>query len=128
MLDIADTLTEKLSALLEYVQAKGEAADGFITEQAPLVAREIVAWSFWSSVATAIAFFALAMIFVGLAARCYRFAVKEDSENVIFCAFVMFAISLMLLFLAGWYAANVVKAGVAPRIVVIEYLNQQIKK
>jgi hypothetical protein len=39
----------KLSALLDYIGTTAKDADGFVRQQTPLVAQEIVSWEFWLS-------------------------------------------------------------------------------
>lgn len=139
-----DELTNKLNEsgleLLEWMKGAAEKGGDFVAEQAPLLATEIVAWHFWSSVfiatvavVAAVAMFACSVCFYRWS-RCKKWysdpEVPIDGDckeyhlapSGILCALSLFA----LLVVAVPCAYEAVKASVAPRIVLIEYAGKAL--
>lgn len=121
---ITPELQQRLITLLDYVGDKAKAAEGFAIEQAPLVAREIVAWQFWSSIFLIFLFVMLGAVAWSIAVYCWR--TRNDWFDPDFAAMVacFAAVAGIALPLAGGgtngYIA--VKATVAPRLVIIDYI------
>jgi hypothetical protein len=121
----ADTQT-RLNALLDYVGTTAKDADGFVREQAPMVAQEIVAWKFGVGVAqlsfgvVLIVVWVMALITV-LREEKKPFADRNEMVSVPCGMFlVMGGVFMCILTVGGIY--DTLRASVAPRLVVIDYI------
>jgi len=123
---------EKLNVLLDWVGETTKSAQGFMLEQAPLVAQEIVAWEFWSSVLAATMFAVGAAMFSKGIQMLWRkdeqgrWAVSDDVARAMPTAFGAMAIVGFVVGVA-FHTAWAVKAQVAPRLVIIEYIGKAVK-
>lgn len=120
------TTTDKLNALLDFVKSGAEKTTDFAAEQAPLIAREIVAWQLWTSL-VGIAF-GLVMLFVVCVclAVCIRNKWKEEPP-VIICGIVGLILGIGVIPVICVNTHKTIKATVAPRLVVIDYLKSEVK-
>lgn len=116
------------SGVLGWLKETAEKGADFVETQAPLLANEIVAWHFWSCVTQAVMFASIATA----AAFGVRWAfkvfetTKEGHPRFGFAIVVMIVSTVCLIvppiaFSIASYEA--VKAAVAPRIVIIQYLS-----
>lgn len=117
--------------LINWLKDAAESAGEFVQREAPLVANEIVAWHFWSSVG-GIAFCSLAAslawgvagwFFLRWKAFGYELRDGQKGEG---CGILFFALTLtgFAIFLPGlgFNGYEAIKAKVAPRVVIIEYI------
>ncbi len=122
---------QQLAELLEFVKTTAEESKGFVVQEAPLLAQEIVAWEFWigfASIATWVAF--------SIAISASAFVIHRG-----FCKTtdpgppppLMFScLTLALILVTGSFALiegvpRVVKSSVAPRLVIIEYVGRALR-
>lgn len=121
-------VNEQLAELLAFVKKGAEATTDFAVEQAPLVAREIVAWTFWEALAGC--FFgvlcAAAALWCGKLAR--RWANCRDvGEEIMFPVVGAAAAGIVSVVVLTVNAPNAIKAAVAPRLVIIDYIGKITK-
>jgi hypothetical protein len=121
----ADTQT-RLNALLDYIGTTAKDADGFVREQAPLVAQEIVAWEFWMGLTQAVVGGISLVVVFGLVLRAIRNLHKHGSsispEQCLPHFFVAFVLLMVALPLALCGTPRVIKSTISPRLVVIDYI------
>ena len=119
--------------LLDWLKESGEKGAAFIEREAPLLAQEIVAWYFWSSVfelSLGLCF----MLLVGIALAISLFqiskiAVEEARQAIAFPACIIAALAAAVPGIAvvdGAYCAT--KATVAPRLVILEHITGAVGK
>lgn len=119
-------LNESGAELIDWLRGVAEKGGEFVAEQAPLLAEEIVAWHFWSSVFMAVVLL-LGAAFVFCVSAVIWFKARRvfwddyGPEPVLILPFIV--VSLLLVFAAS-NCYEAVKASVAPRIVLIEYAGQ----
>lgn len=119
-----DQLNERLVSLMDYIGSVAKDADAFARAQLPDVAREIIAWELWRSVfllAPAIAALWLAMLFF----RKGKAVIKSDDPF----AWFFIAVVLAVFGTAGAITsgASAIKAVVAPRLVILDYVKEVMK-
>jgi uncharacterized membrane protein YcjF (UPF0283 family) len=111
--------------LMKWLHEAAENAGEFVQREAPLVANEIVAWSFWSNVVGCVeALIALALM-VSIASWGLRNWKKANYGDSFFAvpSTLGIVLSLLITFLPlSMCLSNAVKAAVAPRVVIIEYI------
>lgn len=125
-----DKVNEQLADLLAFVKAGAEKTTDFAVEQAPLVAREIVAWQFWSALVTVVMAAALLVAIWTFSLRIWRKATEEDksdSDSVVMYWIVVLTVSLVLVIPMLLNFPTVIKSIVAPRLVVIDYIGRLAK-
>lgn len=121
---------QRLLSLVDYLGAAAKDAATFTTEQAPLVARDIVAWELWSNASIAAMLIVLATALVVVARVCWANEKKErNSEGGwAFLCFIALATSFTLACFAFFgYTTDAIKAVVAPRVVILEYVQKAVK-
>lgn len=113
--------------ILDWLKGVAQEGEGFVREQAPLVAQEIVAWEFWGNVAAAaIACFMATAVFVGALLLCRaaeKWADPAAEELCVAISVSVVAIALIascVIVPGSLYGAA--KAAVAPRVVILEYV------
>jgi hypothetical protein len=124
---------DKIADLLNFIAESASDTKGFVLEQAPLVAHEIVAWVFWSNLIYTI--IGLTMVVFGVRVvmkfgRIFANGFKErpnDFPVEIFPMIGGFALILVasLAFLPG--VAPLIKSSVAPRLVLIDEIQRMIR-
>jgi hypothetical protein len=109
--------------LLDWLKTTAERSSEFVEREAPLLANEVVAWHFWSSVflASAILFFSFALL--GFATWLWRMGGKDPRE----CSMIVFLVGLLIWIPAIINGYEAVKASVAPRVVILEYVKGAMK-
>lgn len=125
MTDMSEVTNEQLGQLLKYIGTLAERADGFVVEQAPLLAREIVAWHMWSNTALAAMYFAGFVAGVWMARWLWRFPWEDPIHRPIAALPLVFAVAMATAALDCVHTA--IKAAVAPRLVVLEYVQRAVK-
>lgn len=121
----------KLSALLDYIGSTAKDADGFVREQAPLVAQEIVAWKlgyglFIVGFGTALLVFGVFMIRAVVREAKRPFADQREFVFVGAGIAGMFGVLIgSINFGCGAY--DVLRATVAPRLVILDYVKSVAK-
>ncbi len=130
--DQLERITTHLNTLLEWAGQKGDAAVGLIEREAPLVAHEIVAWYFASSAVWVAVLSPIALFLLIYGIRLFRHATKlgEDkdpkAEDIGVFSLLILALSALLLIPIFINTSCMVKASVAPRLVVIEQVTKLI--
>lgn len=118
-----NTETEKnINELMEWVGSTADQTKGFILEQAPLYAQEVVAWSFWCGV-----FIAVVGLILTIAATAFavwglrrKFGYMSEMPFVIFVVCLIgFAVGVPMM-VGGTLEA--VKAKVSPRVLIVEHV------
>lgn len=127
--------------LLDWLKTTAERSSEFVEREWPLLANEIVAWHFWSSVTAACLFAAISLSMAAIGCVLLRYwlvrpPIDRDSSiaqdtvtegiGVGFCS--LFVAAALIGFMGvspNAYAA--VKASVAPRVVVLEYVKGAVK-
>lgn len=118
-------MNEEMQAkVLEWIERGG----AFVETEAPQLAAEIVAWHFWSSAITAVAFFA-AVVASCLAAhgygRIYDKAKSEELPPPLLAWIIAVLLSAALFLPLGvLFVGESIKATIAPRVVVVESLGK----
>lgn len=115
----------QLEQLLKYIGTLAERADGFVVEQAPLLVREIVAWHMWSNAALAAMCLVGVVVGVGLARWLWRLPGLDPMDRPIAALPLLFAVVMAAVTLDR--ARTAIKAAVAPRLVVLEYVQKAVK-
>lgn len=149
------TTNDRLNDALDFLMRSMQETKDFTMEQAPLVAKEIVAWEFWKSSLAAVACL-VAAVFALLVMR--RVAVmvdrhyasvaeqarerkKSDGRYSLYCDdvdarysgeykqlhWIGVGVAIFLCIPVVINTANAVKAAVAPRLVVLDYVKGSIK-
>lgn len=129
---MSDTTTQdRLDQALGFVLQTAEDAKGFVVEQAPLVAQEIVAWAFARSVfSIACGAFALVcgllMVAVGVR-HMMRHKQIEDSNPLLSMGGPIFGGVLIMMAVGTLHSGvqSLIKVNTAPRLVVIDYIRAQ---
>lgn len=121
-------MKEEIEQSLDKILEWAEAGEGFVLEQGPLVAQEIVAWTFWRGVLIGVPCVAVAVVIVAIGLwRAYLFTKSECEVDRTMGTFFALAIAGVLALGPALGAAetipNAIKAAVAPRLVIIEYLS-----
>lgn len=135
-------VNEQLAELLAFVKKGAEATTDFAVEQAPLVAREIVAWTFWQ----AVVMMAFGVVMLAAAAVCVKIARKvhtneasyyEDfgrrymNDGAVFLIIALCAAAIVTTvggaIQIGTYTPDAIKAVAAPRLVIIDYIGKITK-
>jgi hypothetical protein len=120
----------KTAELIAYLAEQVKTVGDFTAEQAPLVAREIVAWQLWSNVAAA----GLCFVMVIAMLQSTRYAMNltkvlkdEFDRTVVQVAALAFGLILSVALLACAFDASfsAFKAMTAPRVVILEYLTNR---
>lgn len=124
---------ERLNDLMDWVGSTAKATEGFVIEQAPLVAQEIVAWEFWGCIGHASLFLAFAIAGT-LTIRLLWRKDKDgnllvDDEAARFVPSILGGIACVAFVVAAAdYGIHAIKAKVAPRIVIIDYVAGKVGK
>lgn len=135
--ELTNKLNESGAELLDWMKGAAENGGDFVAEQAPLLATEIVAWHFWSSVfcagvgvAFVVLFLIAAFVFFRVATSCTSDQFSDGHPKAVLgviggsaCVLVA-AMILGLAVVGNTYEA--IKASVAPRIVLIEYAGKAL--
>lgn len=126
--------------LLEWLKQTAEKSAEFVEREAPLLATEIVAWHFWASAVWFCGFSVAFLVAATIAARAYRawslqpvmtphYAVPADTITVTY-GFVIgistFLAAVLFMVTVG-FAHDAIKAAVAPRVVILEYVKGAVK-
>lgn len=112
----------KLNELLAFILEGAKDAQAFAGEQLPLAAQEIITYGIWyNSIA------AVSMFFVFLAGLLFAWKLKScDDGDMAPAVFFVCLFDLIPLFVAAEFGLVVIKAIVAPRVYLIEYVSNLI--
>lgn len=147
--------TDRLNDALDFLMRSMQETKDFTMEQAPLVAKEIVAWEFWKSSIAAVAclvaavFALLVMRRVAVMVDSHYASVAERARERVKAAgrypswrdesnskydgeckqlhWIGVGVAIILCIPVFINTANAVKAAVAPRLVVLDYVKGAIK-
>ena len=113
--------TEKnINEAIDWLQQTGGSVQDFAVEQAPLYCRELVAWELWSS-GTAVAIgLVLILVAVRYLYNCRKLSWDGDEAMPDFIGLMCSGCIAMILLLFN--TSPLIKAVVAPRIVIVEHL------
>ena len=122
--------TQNLNEALDWLQATAGQIQNFAEAQTPLYCQEVVAWTFWYGLTFTIFGFLLFVVPFALAYR-YRKDLKEIINGDGFAIGVLVMVAMLLL-VPGFAvvmtnAPHVIKAVVAPRLVIVEHLKGLVK-
>ncbi len=117
--------------LLEYLTAlESLMKDGkdLAIEQAPEVAREIVAYAIVSEVVWMMACASLAAVLIYPCVKVFKWAIKENEIDALPLLLFPLSGAAVLAAVALCHATDAAKAYFAPRLYVIDYLRSEVKK
>lgn len=115
--------------LMDWLKGAAEKSAEFVQREAPLLAGEIVAWHYWSSVYLAVIFgmAAMAVIGIGLSIMVASFKGSGDGDG----CFLGLVIALLGVIVGcagvGDNTYEACKAKVAPRVVILEAIQKASK-
>lgn len=118
--------------LLEWLKQTAARSAEFVEREAPLVANEIVAWHFWSSICGCLFFALLTAFFVAVSYRTWEPAKREINSHgnpapVLACIVASLAAPVCFFVGVSLNATEAIKAKVAPRVVIIQYVKGATK-
>ena len=121
---LKDVTTEALSTILEYTKQSAE----FVKEQAPLIAQEIIKYTICSS----IVYLLLSLLFGFLAIQLLKFGnreLKKDDYSFNGIGSYIAVIIILIFSFVGTivHTEQLIKAVAAPRVLIIEKLQQKIR-
>ena len=125
-------LKKRSLALLDGAEKAGKDLYSFVQEQAPELCDEIVNYGFWSN----LLIWLLCMIIIGLTCL-YTYKIYKNKESrelfesgdsMMLCIMLpmSWSISIVALLVSTFRAGKTIKALVAPRLYVLEYLKDLI--
>lgn len=118
---------DRLNELVGWLADTAKSTEAFVLEQAPDVARQIVAWGLWSSVFWLSVCVPFVMVGLWLLAKAFRTFKNGDPD----CdAFTLIVVGVILCFpIVGVIdnAAQIVKIKVAPKVYLIEAAARMLK-
>lgn len=119
-------LESKLVECLDAVKESASQAGEFARAELPLVAQEYIAWCWWGS-ATGVAFGLLFLILLAVSLFMAVFKTKNSATGEFY--FICALISLMLMVVSLPISTyELIKVSVAPRVVLLEKIDQIINK
>ena len=127
-----DELKDKLIGYLDTLEQVVEDGVDFTSEQASMVAQEIVLWTLWCSASYLLMCIITVFALIMVCKFCWKYTrsweVEEDrfaarATPIIITGVVTIPISLCVIINVG----NLVQAIVAPRLVVIDYIRDIIR-
>lgn len=114
--------------VLGWLKETAEKGVDFVETQTPLLANEIVAWHFWLHLFLAVIFTAMAAGGVTALYWAWKDYLKRGEEFEQIPAWVVGGIMVFLGTVAAPIALHdVIKAAVAPRIVILQYVNGSLR-
>lgn len=121
---------EQLTRALSMMNDAAASGGNFVLEQAPMVARELVAYTLWSSAATALLSGAALVVLYRRGIPAWKKSAEkdryyDDGTGALFFLAVGFVVS-GILFLGNSRAT--IKAVTAPRLVILDYVKDMVKK
>jgi len=128
--------TDRLNDALDFLLRSMQETKDFTMEQAPLVAKEIVAWEFWGGVSNAVIGVLLVLTSVIVIKTVYRRTAQAwsgDSDDMVSAVGGVIVMIVCILVVCGSSVQSVngttsaIKASVAPRLVVLDYVRGAIK-
>lgn len=119
-------IQESAKGLIDWFTQTASASEDFIIEQAPLYAQEVVAWAFWSGViAAAIGSFVLVLCLAASLWVLWK-AKSEDDESYLVMFLPIVVVVAVSLGVTAPLVSQAVKAHVAPRVVILEHVQQLV--
>lgn len=128
---------ETQKQLLSWAKTAAEKGGGWLEQELPQFAAEIVAWHFWSNMFLLGIWLAIAAVPLGLAitilvvSRKWSWLSGGDPGDRLaatgVAAALLIAATLISSTSAGSYGYEAVKASVAPRVVILEYVRGAVK-
>ena len=126
----APMTNERIDQALDFVLQTANDTKGFVLEQAPLVAREIVAWTLWSGVIQAVVCVSL-LIVIGRLVRNATARERADGcggDPLDIITIVAGSLAIIFIFGAACFGiGQATKSLVAPRLVIIDTLRSAAK-
>lgn len=118
-------IESKLTGYMD--KAEGVAIDAYelLIEQSPLIAEEVVRWHFYNGVVSGIValVFAMAGVVISYCVyKCIKQATEEEEFAIPVAALTACIIVVLPAMLSFDFFRDAVKAKVAPRIVIIDYI------
>lgn len=121
-------VTDKVSAILGFIQAGVEKTSDFAVEQIPIVAKEILQYGFIHSIVCGLIALAIGVVVMKLFLRFLAWLKKEGdlSDGAPFSLFLLLP-ALVCLCIAYSFFDDAVKIKFAPRVYLIEYVSNLSK-
>lgn len=110
---------KNLNEAIDWLQQTAGSIQDFAVEQAPLYCQEVVSWTFWLGLLGTVA----GILIIGFVVLCIRWCFKNPHNDAV--PGIVIASVFMSAAAAGFLCTltpRMVKAVVAPRVVVVEHL------
>lgn len=128
-----EQLTDRLINSIDHVAAWVESAESMASEQAPLVADEIVRFGVWShgaGVAVGVLSIpaAIVLVYVGIVMFRRYDRTRNEACSMLgaFCSVFSVVVFVIGVVMASMNAVSFIKAVAAPRLYILEYLRELI--
>lgn len=117
--------------LVEWAKTAAEKGGAWLEQELPQFAAEIVAWHFWSSMFLIAFFVTLGLVVMAIAAVGLRWSLKHESSNDptvgCACCIALLVAPIVTSVSVGINGYEAVKAAVAPRVVILEYVRGAVR-
>ena len=120
---------QNINATLKWVAETADESKGFVLEQAPLYAQEVVAWAFIQGAIMACTMWVFTLATLVIAYKIYKAGKKADYDQ----SMIMFGSGLVgvvaaVLFMGGACGVKkMLKAKYAPRVLIVEHIRGVVK-
>ena len=118
---------QNINEAIDWLQQTAGCIQDFATEQTPLYCQEVVAWTFWSGLVLTTAGVILLSVFIYCMKRISKEIRADGDENEYIIAPCVIGGIITLVgacALIGSGTHNMVKAKVAPRMVIFEHIQE----
>lgn len=119
-----EQVQQQLAGAIGEITELIKGAKEFTMSQAPALAHEIVAWGIWSN-AVEVAAWCIAMVVVGH--LCAKLRASNDDDAKAMGVVLHGVVTILGITFIGFAANNLIKALVAPRLYIINYLGELMK-
>lgn len=136
MSDSTLDLTQRLNGILDFLESSAKTAGQFAAEQTPLLIKEVLLFGFWINLIRLVVFLLTSYAVYRLAryhfSRAQELQKKKHPEPFAIFGFATvfgYAPALVILFLGSlWNAYNVLMISLAPRLYLIQYVADLVKR
>jgi len=132
--DIEQVLKTNTVEIIEWAKETAQKTGDFAVEQTPLYIKEYISWQIWGNLLEIILFLIPLSVLLVLFFKFLK-AGREDEWNngFIFAGSLISGIFSVILFIMTIFcvminSSNIVKAIVAPRVVIVEKISELVKK
>ena len=127
-------MNERLERLLDKMEKGLDAGVDFLGEQVPPYAEEILAWHFLAHTGSCVIMLLSACVLGRVAFKLMRPCLDEldkdwldRSEPVIWGFIISCILTGCCLFISAWDGVQAAKAKIAPRVVIIDHIKEELK-